>query len=239
MSEEIGKTEGVQTQKPKRVMTQATKDKMKEGRIRALAARAGRKAKRDAKGEQKPPVPEIRVPKKDLQFFGEGDRKKDGKIASEYPSIYFKPQIEELEEEIKKMEGRVARGIVPTSELPIAVKAIEREKAKLDRIRMDEGNVKGHEDALNKCQKEVGEILHDCKYSRTDDGHGTTDPHEVAERWTKPCISLSPEARALAAKANIPMTADGKVNEIGADKLWKLCRAGLGESTNAEILRRG
>ena len=245
--EEMEKTE--QVEKAKKSLTDEQKAKMKEGRIRALAARGGRKQK-SLKASHTPerPLPPpsspcLRVPKKELKFFGDGDKITEGpnkgKISSEYPAWTFKTQIEELEENIKKMEGRIARGIVPTTELPTATRAIQREKEKLERIREAHGEVKGHEDVMNKCQKEVGELIHDAMYTRTDGEKGLADPHEVADRWSKPCISLPVEARELAAKANIPMTSDGKVNQIGAEKLWKLCRAGLGESTNTEILRRG
>ena len=241
--EEIGTTEAVEQSKVKKTLSDEQKAKMKEGRIRALAKRGGRKSIHFSKKEETPSPPssspEIRVPKKDLKFYGEGDKTKDGKIASEYPAWVHKAQIEELKENISKMEGRVARGIVPTSELPYAQKAIQREKEKLERIHEAQGQVKGHEDRMNKCQKEVGELIREAMYTHTDGEKGLADPHEVAERWSTPCISLSPEIREMAAKANIPMTSEGKVTQIGAEKLWKLCRAGLGESTNTEILRRG
>jgi hypothetical protein len=242
MEEEKIVTEG-ETGKKKRVLTPEHLAKMKEARIRGLAARKGKKAKDKPEVVKEPELnnvkTEVIVSKKDLKFFGEGDKGKNGKIASEYPAWTFKAQIEELEENVSKMEGRVARGIVPTSELPYATKAIQREKDKLDRINESHGEVKGHEDTLDKCQKELGGIIREAMYTRTDGEKGLADPHEVADRWSKPCISLPQDARALAAKANIPMTSDGKVTQIGAEKLWKLCRAGLGESANTEILRRG
>ena len=247
MEEQVGTTEAV-PEKKKRVLSPEALAAMKEGRIRGLAARRGKKAKEkeplEPRHSEKPPFsPEVAVMKKDLKFFGEGDRITDGpnrgQISSEYPAWMFKAQIDELKENIVRMESRVARGIVPATELHVATKAIHREKEKLDRINQAESEVKGHEDVMNRCQKEVGELVKDAMYTRTDGEKGLADPHEVADRWSKPCIALPLEARALAGKANIPMTSDGKVTQIGAEKLWKLCRGALGESTNTEILRRG
>lgn len=108
----------------KRVLSPEHLAKMKEGRIRSLASRGGKRTDigkkivredKDRKSirreviikdaaysiaeeervaqEQSKLSPEIRVPKKDLKFYGEGDLTRDGKIASEYPAHYFGPQI--------------------------------------------------------------------------------------------------------------------------------------------------
>ena len=55
-------------------------------------------------------APAVKVKDSDIEFFSPVDRNKHGRIAANYPSFYDSGNIEEAQEEISTLAGRLERG---------------------------------------------------------------------------------------------------------------------------------
>ena len=172
----------------------------------------------------------------DIEFFGEIDKNRSGKISSQYPAWYFDSQIEELSESIARKERSIKRGDMPSSEIGYAVSELDKERKKLDKISSSRPKIKGKDkDDMAKVYKEIGGQIAESMFTLSDMKRGTASAHEEARRMVKPIISVDPKlAEACGVK-----TTDGKVSRNDASKMYKIMGKLIGDNTNVEALRKG
>lgn len=175
----------------------------------------------------------------EISFFGAVDRKDhsvEGRITSEYPAWYHKPQIDDMKESIRQKEAALEQGRVPLEEIPNMRQQIEREKNRLAQITDSTPKVNSKQaDELSKCYKNLGGEIADRMFTREDMELGVADPHKEVERILTPSITVDPD---IAKACGVQMDGKGLVTREGAIKIWKIVGAYLGERTNPEILRR-
>jgi len=176
----------------------------------------------------------------DIQFFGAVDRKgkrADGAITSEYPAFYFHTQYDELKENTEKQERQVELGLVPASELPYIKADIQRNKDRMVDIQKANPRLTGpQKDAAYAMWKELGDLIADSMYTRTDMKKGLVDAHEEARRMGQPIISVKGNEKFF---HNMGITATkGKISRNQASRAYKIIGKALGERTNVEHLRR-
>lgn len=174
-----------------------------------------------------------------IEFYGEVDKNQKGQIASEYPAFCFPRQKEILEEDIRKDESAIKRGIIPDEHKPYKLADIERKKGRLDKINEATPVIEGKtKDAVSEVTKDIGKRIAESMFSRSDMMKGTCDAHEEARRMSEPIIDVKSDNEAAVYKKLGINIKNGRVSRDEAAKAWKVCRRMLGEGSNIETLRR-
>lgn len=179
----------------------------------------------------------------DIEFFGEIDKTFDRdtheqRVASEYPAWYFDRQCRNIKDEISAIEGRLERGEVPEKGKMAEMKLLRQLKQKKDAIEKSTLRLNDvDKDKFAKTVKDLAVRIGSAKFSRSDEQKGFADAHEEYERQNFPCIELKGDEFIFARKANVQIV-DGKVSRNGAEKIWKIMRKALGESSDTAILQR-
>jgi soluble cytochrome b562 len=180
----------------------------------------------------------------DIKFFGEVDlHTKKGTVASEYPAWYFDRPLDELSENIDKMERAIARGTVPADKLSEMREHLQQYKERYTKIMESCPKLTDAEkDKLVKVRRDMGKQITDGLFSRSHMQKGTVDAHKEAERMVKPMIDVKPEYHDLLRACNVRIV-NGKITRDGMAKAWKIIgkllnRHGGDEETNVETLRR-
>jgi len=172
-------------------------------------------------------------------FFGEVDRNKHGRIASEYPSWYFENLVEKMEEEVDEKKRRLASGFLSDDNKMKLAKQIKDQEDRLEKINEAKVNLRGkHQDDVNKLRKELGEIISDSMYRQTDIDKRRADPHEEARRNMNPCIAVRGKLYDVAVANGFKVSKDGKMSRNEASRFWKIMNKALGEISNTSILRK-
>ena len=181
----------------------------------------------------------------EIKFFGEVDIHPTKKhISSEYPAWYFSKALENLEEDIGRIERQLGRGQVPADKVPIFRERLAQFKERHDKIIESIPKLSDAEkDDLAKSRKELAKIIREGYFSRSSMMKGTADPQKEADRMSKPMVALKPEFVDLMKGCNVRISEDGKVPREGLVKAWKMAGKllnlhGGDEETNAEILRK-
>ncbi len=173
------------------------------------------------------------------RIFGDVDKNKDGKVKSEYPSWYFTTHKEELEESIRHKENVLERDLVPASEKSTTRVRLKQEKERMDMIEAGQPKLSAKElDEIAKVIKSLGTKISTAMFSRSQMEKGVADAHEVARRWSVPCVELDAEEISFVKSCDVSVSNNGKVTQIGAEKAWKIGRRLIGEISNSEILRK-
>jgi len=180
----------------------------------------------------------------EIKFFGEVDlNPKKGTISSEYPAWYFDRPLDELYEEVGKMERAIARGNIPADKLVETREKLAQVKERYEKIMASIPQVSDVErDKLAKIRREMGKSISEGLFTRTQMMKGLVDAHREAERMTKPMIEVKPEMHSLLQACNVKIV-NGKVTRDGMSKAWKMIgkllnRHGGDEETNIEMLRK-
>ena len=175
-----------------------------------------------------------------IQVFGEVDKTEKGKVKSTYPSWYYDTQKEELQDSIDHKERMIEQEIVPPSERMLAKERLGQEKERMKKIEMSKPKLTDLEvDEAAKIRKSLGAKIKEAMYTRSDMEKGVADAHEVARRWSIPCIKLDEKELPFAKSCDVTVSHDGKVTQIGAEKVWKIASKLIGEPSNTETLRKG
>ena len=218
-------------EKKKRVMSDEQKRKMQEGRQNS------KKNKINASI-----APSVIISHEPINIFGEVDRNRDGKIKSDYPAWYFESQRDELEESVRHRKHQLDNDLVPLSERGIQRERLKQEEERLEKIINSKPDIQGKpaEDVIAEAVSEIGAKISKAMFSRSDMQRGTADAHEEAKRISTPIIEVKSDKEAELYKAcGIKISDNGRVDRSQAEKVWKIGRKILGESTNTEILRKG
>jgi hypothetical protein len=108
------------------------------------------------------------------------------------------------------------------------MEAIEKSQPKVDEATKDK---------LNKVRKELGKEISTLLFSRSDMRKGLADARTEAMRVETPMIEVSKDCFEIAKACNVTPV-NGKISRTQAEKIWKISGRFLGESSNAESLRR-
>lgn len=172
-------------------------------------------------------------------FFGEIDRNKDGKVASEYPAWTFPRQIENAKEEIDKKQRALDGGFVDRESEGEYKMAIERETERLTAIENSRPSLdKSEIDLCSKVYKSLVAGIGKTMPTRNDMHHNLIDAHDENRLNTSPSISVSADAAKMAQENEIRISDSGNMSRNDASRLAKILGHILGENTNMERLRR-
>jgi chromosome segregation ATPase len=176
--------------------------------------------------------------KANFQIFGSVDLDDKGRVKSAYPSWYFDPLKDELQNEVDRLEGQISQDRIPRSELQLAKERLKQKRDKLLNLDNAALELRGKQkDKVSDIRAELGEKIKDAMFTRDDMKKGLADAREEMRRMTEPCIELRGEALRLAQACNVK-NVKGKVTRDGAAKVWKIISKALGERSNIESLRR-
>ena len=182
-----------------------------------------------------------RVPAEKIQFFTAHDINKEGRIVNCYPVYYNHREVEDLKEEIRMYETKLALpsgfGAMRATYAEDAQK-LERAKKKLYDLEQVRPDFEKQKDAIAKMTRLAGSVIGDVMPSRDDETRGLADAHEVARAWTELCIKVPDEVAQVAIQNGKRVSKDGKMNLVELTQIWQMGREALGETRNAEVLRR-
>lgn len=181
----------------------------------------------------------------EIKFFGEVDlhKKRPGLVASEYPAWYFDRPLDELAEEIDKMERALENNRIPMDKIPDAKEQLAKYRDRYTQIMESCPKLSDVEkDKLAKQRREMGKLIAEGMFTRSSMQKGIVDAHKEAMRMSKPMIEVKPEHAELLRACNVKVV-NGKVTRDGMGKAWKILgkllnRHGGDEDTNVEVLRK-
>uniref|UniRef100_A0A6H1Z889 Uncharacterized protein n=1 Tax=viral metagenome TaxID=1070528 RepID=A0A6H1Z889_9ZZZZ len=176
-----------------------------------------------------------------IKVFGDFEKNERGKPRSDYPGWYYEGRrhLEDLEDQVRARERALDMEAVSPEKKGEFREALKREKERLDKIRETVPKLEGEaKDRIHRLSKDLGGQISDAQYTRTDMMLGLADIHGEAERMSKKKMEIkSEDEAALAKELNIKIV-DGKISRTDKERMWKVARKALGESTNTEALRR-
>jgi hypothetical protein len=170
--------------------------------------------------------------------FGDIDRNKDGKVASEFPAWYQLTQVDNLKEEINQIDVGIRSGRFATDEIYKAKMDKANKESNLDAIMKSKPKPSDSErNLLYKHYNAFGKKISESLYTRSDMALGLAPAHEEAKRMKLPCIVLTPDECAIAISCNVKPDKKGMVSRDQATKAFKLLGKILDEPANVEHLR--
>lgn len=180
----------------------------------------------------------------EIQFFGEVDLHPTKRmVSSEYPAWYFDRPLEQLGEEVGRMERQLDRGEIPQDRLGEFKDVLAQKKEQYGKITVSIPKLNDiDKDKYAKIRKELGKIIQSGYYTRSQMIKGTVDAHKEAERMVKPLVEVKPEFAEILQAARVKVE-NGRCSRDGIVKAWKILgkainRNGGDEDTNSESLRR-
>ena len=176
-----------------------------------------------------------------IRIFGDFERRKDGKPSGDYPGWYYKDrqQMDDLRQSIQQKEYALEMDYVQKSKKGEFKESLAQEKERLSAIEKSKPELRdGDKDNIARVVKEVGKEITDAMFTRTDMVYGLADAHSEAERMSKKKMAVkSEEEGQLCQELGINIV-DGKISRKDKERVWKIGRKLLDESTNTEALRR-
>ena len=170
-----------------------------------------------------------------ITFFGEVDRNSKGQISSEYPAWYFEQHLENLGEEISKMQYRIDNGLVHPTKMNDDVQKLKKQKERYDAILSSKPKIKGAtKDKMAKIYEELGGAISESFFTESEMKLGLANPHEEAKRMVEYKIKVPPEL----AEAMGVRTIKGCASRNGAAKMWKILGRALDGHSNTGYLKR-
>ena len=217
------------------------KETAKVNRIAAMArARAAKKSKSLTEVKEVMAAPMV-VKEKDnsvINFFTEIDLDSKGNPKASYPFYQNPRQLDEIKEDKRKLEQAVSKGYVDADHLPEVQSRINQYSKQMEALEKHNPDMTKNMDRINKLSKTLADVIAPTMFTRKEMKEGLVDPHEEARRMVEPCIELPKEIRETAIKNGIQVGSDGRVSRDNAVRLWQMCNRTLGQSTDAEYLRR-
>lgn len=173
-----------------------------------------------------------------LEFYGNMDKDVKGNIQSMYPAWYCEQFLNELNNQIDQMENSVRMGFVPQGSLPEHNMILEQNRQKRDDILASKPRPsQGERDRLQKAYKELGKIISDTMYTRSEMQMGLADAHTEAKFMSEHVIPV-PKTLEDLFKAAQAKTEKGKATRNAFAKVFKVIGKLIDEPTNIEVLRR-
>jgi hypothetical protein len=216
------------------------KAEIKNKRLAALAR--ARDAKRMADKFPKDQAPAIKVnPGSDspIIFFTESDIDPvTKKIKNTYPTYFNRKQRDDLEEEIRKMEKGLSNNYYHPGDVPGVKENLKKAKNSLEKIHEHAPVFEKRKDDIYRMTKDLGGVIGDSMFTRSDMMKGLADAHEEARRMSEPVIEVNPVMAGIAVANGMLVSGDRKMTRNDAIRLWQLGRKSLGEMCDAETLRR-
>jgi len=171
----------------------------------------------------------------DIHFFGNVDKNKEGKVASELPAWFFSVHLEKLIDDVSKKERQIDRGEVPPDHVFMVKNEVLNLKKKITEIQMSKPTLKGgQKDMVWKEYQQLGNLISDSLPTYREDRRGFVDPRSELKRMKSPHIAISGKM----AEACGMKTVKGKITGDQAAKAYKMMGSILGENTNVERLRK-
>jgi hypothetical protein len=170
--------------------------------------------------------------------FGDVDRNKDGKVASEFPAWSQMTHVDNLREEINQIDVGIRSGRFATEEIYKAKMEKADKENKMDAIMKSKPKPNDSErNMLYKHYRAFGEKISAALYTRSDMALGLAPAHEEAKRMKLPCIVLTPDECAMAISCDVTPDKKRMVSRDHATKVFKLLGKILDEPANVEHLR--
>jgi hypothetical protein len=248
MSEEEIKEESVEPIIAERVIPEETPEEKKKrlGRERMAKARAGRGKKKpvilsEVPVEANGTAPAIHIDHRSkgerIQFFTEHDIDSNGHIKNAYPTYYNSKQRDDIEYEISMLEAGIKGGHYNSASEGIAREKLKKAKEALDKMNEVRPLFEKEKDSIAALTRDAGQRISESMFSREEEKRGLTDAHELARRWTDPCIPVSDQIAEVATRHGM-VVKDKKMNQVDLTRLWQMGQEALGENRDAEYLRR-
>ena len=177
----------------------------------------------------------------DITFFGDLDRRPDGKVRSQNPIWADKALREQLNESIESEERRIKRGEIPEEHLEGAQSYLK--KAKHKKTLVDESKPRLSDEERDIISKGRSIIAEDLKDMLPTDGQMQTgegvEPHEEVKMMTEPVYKIkSKEVLATLKAANVKIFKGNYCTRNGMVKGFQGASEYLGEDASVEVLRR-
>jgi hypothetical protein len=176
-----------------------------------------------------------------IEFFGVADRqgkKADGKVTSQYPAWYFDNHINELQEDINRIENELNNNLVPENAFPQKRADIKRLKERMTMIIKSKPKLNAKDiDTLAGIYKDLANQIGDSMFTYTEMQKGLVSSHEEARRMVQPIINVSPECASVLPQLGITPK-NGKISRNEATRVFQIVGKLLDEKTNAEYLRK-
>ncbi len=173
-----------------------------------------------------------------LKLFGEIDRQANGSISSEYPAWMNRVHINNLKEEVGKIEINLERNRIPHDKVYYEKEKLMMLKTKLENIDRSKPHLSdGEKGRLEKMYQYLGETISELMPTRTENLKGLFNTHKELECMQRPCIKVPEEFVSYVLASNITVL-DGKISRNQAAKVWKIIGNLLDRHTNVEYLRK-
>lgn len=170
-----------------------------------------------------------------IEFFGEPDRNTRGQISSAIPAWMMEQHIEELQENVDRMARSLEYGQVPAESIPYMKSELERERARLDKIKSSKPELKGPaKDAVAKARANLAGQIRNTAPTLRDDRNGYVRPHDEYKRLKSRHITIDEGvAKSLGIEPH-----GGKITGDQANRAYSILSAALNEDGSTEKLRR-
>jgi hypothetical protein len=218
------------TRKPATKSKTALKDELREARQRI----------RDL--ESKAPAIIVKPSEEEtVTFFTEMDLNEKGKIKNAYPSHYNRRVRQNLLDEIDRLERQEHDATMnPNLAGHLGIIKQQLSSARDTLSKMDESieKLRVNKDVVSGIRKSLGEKIRESMPTLSDMHNRRADPHDEAEKMVGPCIRLSDKEASVAVRNGIQVGPDKMVSRTSATMLWQWAGNALGETRDAETLRK-
>jgi hypothetical protein len=162
-----------------------------------------------------------------------------GAIQSEYPGYYNNGTIEEIDSELRYLEGFQSENgvIIDPGESAKNRARIKLLKKYQDNYREKISELGNKQDLISKRTKEVEQVLTEAMYSYDDDKRRMVDAHRQDTLETECKIAVSKEIAGYIVRNGGRVSKDGKTSLNALSRVWKIGRNALDEDSNTEIIR--
>jgi hypothetical protein len=176
--------------------------------------------------------------KDEIQFFGDMDKRPDGKTRS-YTPIWATKLPEQLEEEIAVEKERLKMSKQFPEHTPAIEERLNMLLDKQKEIKDSTVTLTGEqEDRVSRARKTIAEKISERLFTASEmDGMKDIRPEVEADMMTKHDIKLAAHEVEICKAASVPIVG-GKVSRKGLEKAYRLGSLMLGEDASIENLRR-
>ncbi|MFZ2956971.1 MAG: hypothetical protein WA705_08790 [Candidatus Ozemobacteraceae bacterium] len=175
-----------------------------------------------------------------MEFFGEMDKNKNGRVASEYPAWYYDVHMDQLREGVARAKRQLNRGEVPPEMVPVVNGELARDEHKISEIEKHKPAISVGERArlLKLYKEELCPAISAVLFTSNQMKKGLAPAHEEAKRMVKPIIEIKSEELAALVVASGGTLENKRVSRNTLAKVFKLVGKLLGEESNIEVLRK-
>jgi len=180
-----------------------------------------------------------------VTFFTEMDLgiDKEGKtyVKNAYPLHYNDKVRQDLVNEIDRLETAEKDAMINpnlSGHLGQIKEQLTKARNTLDKMEEVKDKIRVNKDTVSKVRNSLGEKIRESMPKLSAMMNRTADAHDEAMKMTMPCIELTPQEAGIAKRNGIKVSSDRKVSRTQATMLWQYCGNALGETRDAETLRR-